>query len=45
VILRKGPLGKGQLFVKSRAGISRRVAFDATVPLLPGFQAQPGFVF
>ena len=45
VILRKGPLGKGQLFVKSRAGVSRRVAFDATVPLLPGFQQVPGFVF
>jgi protein-L-isoaspartate(D-aspartate) O-methyltransferase len=45
VILRKGPLGKGQLFVKSKGGISRRVAFDATVPLLPGFQTQPGFVF
>lgn len=44
-ILRKGPVGKGHLFVKSGHGVSRRIAFDATVSVLPGFQTEPGFVF
>ena len=44
-IVSRGPIGKGQLWIKTRAGMSRRIAFDATIPLLPGFARAHGFVF
>lgn len=44
-IRRQGPVGKAHLFVKSGSGLSQRVAFDATVPVLPGFARAAGFVF
>ena len=44
-IVGAGPVGKGQLWIKSGAGMSHRIAFDATIPLLPGFARAHGFVF
>jgi len=38
-------VGKAHIFLKSAGGHSSRVAFDATVALLPGFESVPSFVF
>ncbi len=38
-------LGKAHIFLKSAGGHSSRVAFDATVAHLPGFDILPSFVF
>jgi protein-L-isoaspartate(D-aspartate) O-methyltransferase len=38
-------IGKAVLLLRSSGVVSRRVAFDAATPLLPGFVPQPGFVF
>lgn len=43
VIERDGPVGKACLYVRAEDGIGRRVLFDATPPVLPGFEAQHGF--
>jgi protein-L-isoaspartate(D-aspartate) O-methyltransferase len=45
VIVREGPIGKAHFCVKREGRLSFRVAFDATVPLLPGFERKPVFVF
>ena len=45
VILRDGPVGKANLCVRKGGALSRRVAFDATVPILPGFERAKSFVF
>jgi protein-L-isoaspartate(D-aspartate) O-methyltransferase len=44
-ILRNGPLGKANFCVRKGGVLSRRVAFDATVPVLPGFERAKSFVF
>ena len=38
-------VGKAHIFLKSAGGHSSRIAFDATVALLPGFESIPSFVF
>lgn len=38
-------VGAATLFQRSGEAISTRVLFDASTPLLPGFEKQPGFVF
>ena len=38
-------VGKAHIFVKTAAGLSSRVAFDATVARLPGFEIAPVFQF
>lgn len=38
-------VGKAHIFMKSAGGHSSRVAFDASVPPLPGFASTPSFVF
>lgn len=38
-------IGKAHIFIKSAAGLSNRVAFDATVAALPGFELAPAFQF
>lgn len=38
-------VGKAHIFLKSSAGYSSRIAFDATVAPLPGFEPAPSFVF
>lgn len=45
VILRQGPVGRAHLFVKSGDALSKRIAFDATLPTLPELAKAPGFVF
>ena len=45
-VLQEGnAVGRAVLATVARGVLSRRPAFDASVPLLPGFQAQPSFVF
>ena len=45
VILKDGPVGKANFCVRKGGALSRRVAFDATVPVLPGFERVKSFVF
>ena len=46
VIVRKGPLGKAMVYGRGADGIvGGREAFDATPPILPGFEPQPAFNF
>lgn len=40
-----GTSGQGVLMLKSHGTLSRRVLFDAVTPFLPGFAAEPAFVF
>jgi protein-L-isoaspartate(D-aspartate) O-methyltransferase len=40
-----GTSGHGVLMLKSHGALSRRVLFDAVTPFLPGFAAEPAFVF
>jgi len=44
-VIREGGRGQAHLFVNSGGVFSDRVAFDAQVPVLPGFEKAPGFVF
>lgn len=45
VVVSEGPLGKANFCVRKGGALSRRFAFDATVPLLPGFERSRSFVF
>ncbi len=47
VVLRDpgSPLGRATLITRTGAVLAQRVIFDAATPLLPGFAAEPGFVF
>jgi protein-L-isoaspartate(D-aspartate) O-methyltransferase len=45
VILRKGPQGRAHIYVREHGRVGSRPDFDATVPVLAGFQKQKGFVF
>lgn len=38
-------IGKAHIFVKTSAGVSGRIAFDASVDALPGFAGAPEFAF
>jgi protein-L-isoaspartate(D-aspartate) O-methyltransferase len=44
-VVRQQGVGRATLMARVGAGVSSRVAFDAAVPSLPGFEAQPSFVF
>jgi len=44
-IVQDGPLGQARLFIRTEGGFSSRRLFDATAPLLPGFEPQPAFEF
>jgi protein-L-isoaspartate(D-aspartate) O-methyltransferase len=46
-VVKEGGVGMGKALLLMRADgvVSRRVAFDAATPLLPGFAPQPSFVF
>ena len=44
-VRRSGPAGQALLVVKSGGIASERVEFDATVPVLPGFEKPAAFVF
>jgi protein-L-isoaspartate(D-aspartate) O-methyltransferase len=46
VVLREpGSIGRATLITRTGAVLAQRVIFDAATPLLPGFEAEPGFVF
>ena len=45
VVLQDGPVGRACVFVKAGGILGRSVVFDASVPLLPGFEVAPEFVF
>jgi protein-L-isoaspartate(D-aspartate) O-methyltransferase len=45
IIQREGAAARALVYVKSGDTVSPRRAFDAQVPVLPGFAAEPGFVF
>ena len=38
-------VGRATLITRTGAVLAQRVIFDAATPLLPGFEAEPGFVF
>jgi protein-L-isoaspartate(D-aspartate) O-methyltransferase len=43
VVERDGPVGRACLYVRAEDGVGRRELFDATPPVMPGFEAQHGF--
>lgn len=45
VVERDGPVGKACIYVRAEDGVGRREVFDATPPVLAGFEAQHGFAF
>ncbi len=45
VFERDGSAGKGVVYVRARGSVGRRVAFDASVPFLPGFEPARAFSF
>lgn len=45
VIERDGPVGQACLYLRAEDGVGRRVLFDATPPVLGGFEARHGFAF
>lgn len=45
VVERDGPVGQACLYVRAEDGVGRRELFDATPPVMPGFEAQHGFAF
>ena len=44
-IVQNGPMGRGTVYTKSGNQIGERVVFDATAPILPGFEREVAFVF
>jgi protein-L-isoaspartate(D-aspartate) O-methyltransferase len=44
-VLGRGRAGRATVFTNTSGGVGSRVVFDAAVPVLPGFEARPGFVF
>jgi protein-L-isoaspartate(D-aspartate) O-methyltransferase len=44
-VIREGGRGQAHLFVNSGGAFSERIVFDAQIPVLPGFERVPGFVF
>ena len=45
VVERDGPVGKACVYVRAEDGVGRREVFDATPPIMAGFEAQHGFAF
>ncbi len=46
VVERMGPVGRARLYVRGDDGqVGRRDVFDATPPVMPGFEPAPGFAF
>jgi protein-L-isoaspartate(D-aspartate) O-methyltransferase len=44
-IWRDGAAGQARLYVNDEGAVGNRSAFDAQVPVLPGFEKRPSFVF
>jgi protein-L-isoaspartate(D-aspartate) O-methyltransferase len=45
VVVRNGPVGKATLYTRTKTEIGRREVFDATPPVLAGFEAETRFAF
>ena len=45
VVVQDGPVGRAYVYTKADGVVAGRVVFDASVPLLPGFEVAPEFVF
>ncbi|MFN3514143.1 MAG: protein-L-isoaspartate O-methyltransferase family protein [Phenylobacterium sp.] len=45
LVEQEGPAGRAVMYVRAEDGVGRRVLFDATSPILAGFEPQPGFTF
>jgi protein-L-isoaspartate(D-aspartate) O-methyltransferase len=45
VVERDGPVGKARLYLCGDGGIASREVFDATPPMLPGFERRAQFAF
>ena len=46
VVERRGPVGKAKLYLRGDDGlVAGREVFDATPPIMPGFEAKPSFAF
>lgn len=45
VVVRNGPVGKLRLYTKGEGDLGWREVFDATPPVLAGFEAEPKFAF
>jgi protein-L-isoaspartate(D-aspartate) O-methyltransferase len=45
VLLREGAIARALVYVRAGNHVTPRRAFDAVGPVLPGFAAEPGFVF
>ena len=45
VIERQGPVGRAALYRRAEDGVSRSNLFDATPPLMAGFEVRPAFAF
>lgn len=45
LVEREGPVGKACLYVRNTDGFGRRELFDATPPILAGFEFSAGFAF
>lgn len=45
VPVRRGPAGKVRLYVRGAEDVGFRDVFEASPPILAGFEAEPGFVF
>ena len=44
-VVMNGPVGRGTIYSRAGDAIGERVLFDATVPMLPGFEREAAFVF
>ncbi|HLY77951.1 MAG TPA: protein-L-isoaspartate O-methyltransferase [Caulobacteraceae bacterium] len=45
VVVRTGPVGRAELYIRSERDVGRRDLFDTAPPLMPGFEPKPAFTF
>ena len=45
VVERDGPVGKACIYMRADDGVGRREVFDATPPIMAGFEVEHGFAF
>jgi protein-L-isoaspartate(D-aspartate) O-methyltransferase len=45
VVERTGPVGRAVIYLRAEDGVGRRLDFDASPPILAGFEVEPGFSF
>ncbi|MBO9711145.1 MAG: protein-L-isoaspartate O-methyltransferase, partial [Caulobacter sp.] len=45
VIERTGPVGRAAIYLRAEDGVGRRQTFDASPPVLAGFETEAGFSF